>query len=535
MIRINQIKMPIEHQMDELKRKVAAILKTDCQAITVEVLKRSIDSRKKPDLHYVYSVAVSCENEKKILQKTKSKDISLYTPKTYVLPDCGKEALKERPVVVGAGPAGLFCALSLVDRGFCPILIERGKPVEERQADVIKFWETGVLDPSSNVVFGEGGAGTFSDGKLNTSVKDPSGKIRYVLQTFVRFGANESILYDNKPHIGTDVLITIMKNMRSYLKEKGCEILFSSQMIDFETENGVLKSVSYQTKGEPLVQTRKTTVLVLAPGHGARDTFALLHRKNILMQAKPFAVGFRVEHPQAMINEFAYGATYADKLPASPYKVTSNFPGGRGVYSFCMCPGGYVVNSSSEEKRLVVNGMSYSGRNSHNANSAIIVSVQQTDFENQSPLAGLKFQENLEAKTYELASGKIPQQLFGDYKNHRNSNGFGDYESCVKGAQAFADLRGILPSQMEEAFIAGMEHFGKIIPQFDRYDAILSGTETRTSSPVRMSRDEGFESNIKGLYPCGEGAGYAGAITSAAVDGMKVAEAIILKYALLES
>ncbi len=531
MIRINQLKMPIEHSRKDLICKVASILKTDANSLEIEVIKRSIDSRKKPDLYYVYSVAVRCKDEKKILHKAKSKDISFYEPKIYHFPECGKEKQTHRPVVVGAGPAGLFCALLLSERGFCPILLERGKPVEERQADVLRFWENGVLDPSSNVVFGEGGAGTFSDGKLNTSVKDPSGKIRYVLETFVKFGADSSILYENKPHIGTDVLIDVMKNMRNFLINKGCEIHFSSQFVGFETNNGKLQSISYRNLKDQTVSHLQTNILVIAPGHGARDTFDLLYQRGIFMQSKPFAVGYRVEHPQSMIDAFAYGNQYAGKLPASPYKVTSNFPGGRGVYSFCMCPGGYVVNSSSEEKRLVVNGMSYSGRNSKRANSAIIVSIQPEDYDAQNPLGGLRFQEMLETKTFELANGKIPQQLFGDYKINQASKDYGDYDSCTKGAHAFANLRGILPQKMEESFIAGMEHFGKIIPKFDRYDAILSGTETRTSSPVRICRDEAFESNIKGLYPCGEGAGYAGGITSAAVDGMKVAEAIILKYA----
>ena len=432
--------------------------------------------------------------------------------------------------------AGLFCAYALMSEGFHPIVAERGKKVEERTADVQKFWETGVLDTASNVQFGEGGAGTFSDGKLNTLVKDPIGRNRFVLETFVKFGAPEHILYENKPHIGTDILADVIKRMREFMTENGVEFLFETCVTGFSTgKNGNLKSIELNHDRQI-----DTDCLILAIGHSARDTFSLLQEKGLNMQAKSFAVGFRVEHPQSEVNLTQYGDLYADKLPAAPYKVTANLPSGRGVYSFCMCPGGYVVNASSEEHRLAVNGMSYSDRGGSNANSAIIVSVTPEDFKadairhgvlkdadgKEDVLSGVRFQERLEEQAWKLGNGKIPQQLFGDYCKNRPSVSYGAFESTTKGDSALCNLRGLLPEELEESFIEGMHHFSRAIPEFDREDAILSGVESRTSSPVRIVRDESFQSNIRGIYPCGEGAGYAGGIMSAAMDGLKVAEAI---------
>jgi|GEM_PF-204854 len=432
--------------------------------------------------------------------------------------------------------AGLFCAYALMSEGFHPIVTERGKKVEERTADVQKFWETGVLDTASNVQFGEGGAGTFSDGKLNTLVKDPIGRNRFVLETFVKFGAPEHILYENKPHIGTDILADVIKRMREFMTENGVEFLFETCVTGFSTgKNGNLKSIELNHDRQI-----DTDCLILAIGHSARDTFSLLQEKGLNMQAKSFAVGFRVEHPQSEVNLTQYGDLYADKLPAAPYKVTANLPSGRGVYSFCMCPGGYVVNASSEEHRLAVNGMSYSDRGGSNANSAIIVSVTPEDFKadairhgvlkdadgKEDVLSGVRFQERLEERAWKLGNGKIPQQLFGDYCKNRPSVSYGAFESTTKGDSVLCNLRGLLPEELEESFIEGMHHFSRAIPEFDREDAILSGVESRTSSPVRIVRDESFQSNIRGIYPCGEGAGYAGGIMSAAMDGLKVAEAI---------
>ena len=534
MIQITQLKLPYTHTAADLESKIRKTLRLSSNdKFTYKIVKKSIDARKKPELFYVYSCQVSCEKEASIVKKIKSTSITMVKPKKYIYPDYGQEHLEYPPLIIGAGPAGLFAAFLLAEAGYHPIIIERGKPVEERTKDVEAFWKTGILDTSSNVQFGEGGAGTFSDGKLNTVVKDPANRNLFVLETFVRFGAPEEILYENKPHIGTDILCSVIANMRNYILNKGAQIHFETCATDFVIENQSIKEVICNN------QSFKVSAVVLALGHSARDTFETLNNLQIPMEVKNFAVGFRVEHPQAMINEALYGKQKI-AMPAAPYKVTSNFPNGRGVYSFCMCPGGYVVNSSSEEGRLVVNGMSYSGRNSSTANSAIIVSVNPEDFyqviqENgqnieKDALAGMRFQQLLEQKAFQLANGKIPQQLYGDFCENKISTSYGDFTSNAKGQTSFANLRGLLTKDMEESFISGMQHFSNIIHDFDRKDAILSGIESRTSSPLRILRNEVYESLIKGLYPCGEGAGYAGGITSAAMDGIRVAEAIIQKY-----
>ncbi len=525
MILITQIKLPYEHREKDLEDKIRKSLKlSPKEAFTYRIVKKSIDGRKKPELLAVYSCEVSCEKEAQIVKKAKTPSISLHTPKQYQLPESGDVELKAPPLVIGAGPAGLFAAFTLVEAGYHPILIERGKAVEERKKDVLSFWESGVLNTASNVQFGEGGAGTFSDGKLNTVVKDPKGRNRYVLETFVRFGAPSHILYENKPHIGTDILCQVIANMRSYIIEHGAKVYFETCASDFVIEDQQIKKVICENG-----KVFAVSAVILALGHSARDSFERLFALRVPMEVKNFAVGFRVEHPQSMINEAMYGIQ-KNPMPAAPYKVTANFPNGRGVYSFCMCPGGHVVNASSEEKRLVVNGMSYSKRDSSTANSAIIVSVDTKDFGAEDALAGMRYQRSLEEKAYALASGRIPQQLYGDYADNRHSTSYGDFSSNTKGETAFVNLRGFFSKDMEESFMKGMQHFAHIIPHFDRKDAILSGVESRTSSPLRILRNEGFESMIKGLYPCGEGAGYAGGITSAAMDGIKVAEAIIQKY-----
>ncbi len=526
MIRINQIKMHMEHQPKQLEEKVAKLLKVKSTQIKdIQIQKKSIDARKKPELHIVYSVNVLVDNEQSVMKKVNDKNIMLINEKKYEIHATGTQDLKKRPLIVGAGPAGLFCAYLLALEGYQPILLERGKCIEERKKDVEHFWKTGFLNTKSNVQFGEGGAGTFSDGKLNTLVKDPIGRNRFVLETFVKFGAQEAILYENKPHIGTDVLENVIIQMRNKIEKLGGTILYESCVTNIDVSDDRITGVEINHKDR-----LDTQICVLALGHSARDTFEMLLHKKLSMSAKAFAVGFRVEHPQHFMNEVQYGEVYAKKLPAAPYKVTANLDNGRGVYSFCMCPGGYVVNASSEEGRLVVNGMSYSDRGSENANSAIIVSVTPEDFDGTDALAGVRFQQKIEEKTYELAKGKIPQQLFGDFCKNEVSKAYGNYESMHKGQADFANLRGILPQVLEESFIEGMHIFARAIPEFDREDTIMSAIESRTSSPIRMTRDEMFEANIKGIYPCGEGAGYAGGIMSAAMDGLKVAEAILKKY-----
>lgn len=524
MIRINQIKLPVHHTMTQLEEKICKSLKIKPeQLLTYNIVKKSIDARKKPDLKIVYSVNVTVSEETRVLKKVNDKNVMLTKEVIYQLPRPTTTELKSPPVIVGAGPAGLFCAYALVLAGVQPLIIERGKPVEERTSDVEAFWKTGVLNPASNVQFGEGGAGTFSDGKLNTLVKDPAGRNRFVLETFVKFGAPERILYENKPHIGTDILAKVIRAMRIFMIEAGAEFRFETCMTDYETKAGRICRI--QLNHEEWIEVSQ---VVFAIGHSARDTFRMLDgKKELGMEPKSFAVGFRVEHPQEEVNLEQYGTRYARELPAAPYKVTANLPNGRGVYSFCMCPGGYVVNASSEEGRLAVNGMSYSGRDGHNANSAIIVSVTPEDFDEVDALSGVRFQEHLEQKAFALGHGKIPQQLFGDYCKNQASVSYGAYLSDTKGEAYLCNLRGLLPVALEEAFMEGMHHFADSNSFFDREDAILSGVESRTSSPVRIPRNEVFMAAVEGIYPCGEGAGYAGGIMSAAMDGLKVAEAIL--------
>lgn len=560
MIRINQVKIRVGHSRAQLIRKAAEILHIrPGDILEMNILRQSLDARKKPDLFYSYSLGLSVRNEEALLRGLRGKEnrVEKYVPEEYVFPGPGTRRQKYPTVIVGMGPAGLFCGYFLALHGYRPILLERGRCVEERQKDVERFWETGILDPDSNVQFGEGGAGTFSDGKLNTLVKDPAGRNRAVLETFVRFGAKESICYEAKPHLGTDVLRDVVRNMRSEIVRLGGEVRFQSRLTDIEIRGGKVAGVQING-GEHLPCGQ----LVLAVGHSARDTFSMLYDREIPMEAKSFAVGLRVEHPQRMINQAQYGREESGETGAAAYKVTARAADGRGVYSFCMCPGGFVVNASSEEGGTVVNGMSYSGRKGVSANSAVIVSVTPEDFGSEHPLAGVEFQRRLERKAYELGGGKIPVQRYGEFRQavecsggacrdltavgeaqHGGENQLEDGKMVegektgkeeiapqCKGEYVWADLSGLLPGPCEAAFLEGMAAFGRQIKGFDRPDAILSGVESRTSSPVRILRDQGFQTKIAGLYPCGEGAGYAGGITSAAMDGIRVAEAIAAEY-----
>lgn len=555
MIRINQIKLPVERavagELKELKKKIAGMLHIQTQQLReLNIIRRSIDARKKPQLFYTYTVDVAVEQETQVLkkaQKGRDKDkISAVAPVKYTFPMSAQGSAegrvsgevaginkKPKVIIVGSGPAGLFCGYYLARYGYAPMVLERGRAVEQRIQDVEQFWATGKLNPGSNVQFGEGGAGTFSDGKLNTLVKDRDGRNQEILRTFVDNGAPEEILYDAKPHIGTDVLAGIVRNMRERIREWGGQVLFEHQVTDLQVENGQVTGVVVNGQ-----ETMDCDVLVLAIGHSARDTFAMLYEQKLEMEQKAFAVGFRVEHPQAMINQSQYGTTSHQVLGAAPYKVTAPSSLHRGVYSFCMCPGGYVVNASSEENRLAVNGMSYSGRDGGNANSAIIVQVGPEDFGSDHPLAGIAFQRSLEEKAYDLAQGRIPVQRYGDFKNRveGTTDRFiveTDFEPACKGAYEWTDLTGILPKDCNQAFVEGMEAFSRQIRDFNRPDAIMLGVESRTSSPVRILRNQELQSNIKGIYPCGEGAGYAGGITSAAMDGLRVAEAIALRVKTL--
>lgn len=542
MIVVNQLKIEltwdgkkktIKSMSDDremLKTRVANLLKIPVVEIKdLEILKHSIDARRKPQIFQVYSIGVSLKNlsEEKVVKKCNNANVSMSEIVAYAFPKSGDLQLLHRPVIVGMGPAGLFCGYMLAKHGYQPIILERGYDVDKRTEDVERFWKEGVLNPESNVQFGEGGAGTFSDGKLNTLVKDKYGRNKEVLRIFVEMGAPQEIMYDGKPHIGTDVLRNVVANMRREIIKNGGEVRFGSKVTALKMQDGAICGA--EVNGDYVLETQQ---VILAIGHSARDTFEYLNTIRVPMEAKAFAVGMRVEHPQSMINERMYGKEHGDELPAAPYKVTARTSEDRGVYSFCMCPGGYVVNASSEEGRLAVNGMSYSDRSSHNANSAIIVAVNPEDYGYDGALAGMEFQRRLEEKAYELGGGDIPIQYFEDYKSNIDSKSRVDWNGpCIKGAYKWTNLRGILPASCEKAFIEGMFHFDKVIPGFAAKDAILSGIESRTSSPIRIHRDETLQSpSVCGLYPCGEGAGYAGGITSAAMDGMLVAEQIARVY-----
>ncbi len=558
MLRVNQIKVTPGATEKTLLRKVADVLKIkESNIAKLQIVKQSVDARKKPEIYYSYAVDVELSreiqrDEEKILKRSKNNQVLKVQEQNYVFPMAGTAELMHRPVIVGMGPAGLFCAYFLAKNGYAPILLERGRDVDTRTEDVKRFWETGVVDTASNVQFGEGGAGTFSDGKLNTLIKDKDGRNKEVLKTFVMHGAPERIIYDAKPHIGTDVLTSVVKNMREEIIKNGGSVYFETEMKKLSVKDGKIIGAEI----EDVTGNRRMLacdVVVLAIGHSARNTFEALYEQGIPMESKAFAVGFRVEHPQTMINTCQYGMEQPGELGAAPYKVTAQTSVGRGVYSFCMCPGGYVVNASSEKDCLAVNGMSYHDRGSANANSAIIVAVTPQDFGTSHPLAGIAFQRELERKAFTAGKGKIPVQRFGDFRDKiegkqevflktkdvifelSSDNQTYDtcptsFNPCTKGKYTWADLTGILPKECSLAFVEGMEAFGHQIKDFDRPDAILLGVESRTSSPVRIHRDESLQSEVRGLYPCGEGAGYAGGITSAAMDGMRVAEEIAKKY-----
>lgn len=527
MIRITRLKLNPNHTQQDLREQIIKRLKLKKQQFTYEIERQSVDGRNKPFMKYIYTVDVKIsgwdsDKEKYLIQKINNNNIMYTNGVIYKFPDVKEEHLGDKVVIVGTGPAGLFCGLMLARAGLKPVIFERGSDVARRSEKVRKFWETGELDRECNVQFGEGGAGTFSDGKLNTQIKDSSGRIRKVLEIFVEFGAPKEILYLAKPHIGTDVLAKVVFNMREEICRLGGSVFFDSKVTDICVEKDEKSVIINNDERVPFDR------LVLALGHSARDTFELLYSRGFSMEQKAFAVGVRVEHPQEMVDDYAYGENIYELPPAS-YKVTYKAQKGRGVYSFCMCPGGYVVNASSEEGRLCVNGMSYSKRDGRNANSAVVVTVTPEDYKvfGDGPLAGVAFQRDLEEKAYREGKGKIPCQTYESFKLHQECHTLGEILPCTKGAYQTADLHRVFPEELCSSIVEGMEGFSRQFPGFNRKDAVLLGVESRTSSPLRIVRNENLVSNFNDIYPCGEGAGYAGGITSAAVDGIRVAEAIV--------
>lgn len=511
-----------------VERKICKLLHCKTQDIfQYNMVKRSIDARKKQEIFYNYCVEVSLEKkkEKRILEKGKQQQITLAKKIIYNPQITGEEILHRPPVIVGFGPAGMYCALMLARAGYCPIVLEQGQCVEERRKSVESFWEGKSFQPYSNVQFGEGGAGTFSDGKLNTMVKDNTGRNHKVLEIFVEHGAPEEILYLQKPHIGTDLLCDIVRSIREEIISLGGEVRFENQVTDLQMDGqGNISGVEINHN-----MWLDAQIVVLAIGHSARETFSMLHEKKIAMEQKAFAIGVRIEHKQSMIDHVQYGDLQGI-LPAADYKLTYQAENGRSAFSFCMCPGGFVVNASSEPEALVVNGMSNYKRDEENANSALVVNVVPEDFGSNYVLAGVEFQRKWERLAYQIGNGKIPAQLWKDFQNRNKSTEYGEITPCHKGTNCFGNLWDCLPGFVCETLQLSIPYFGKKIPGYDSEDSILSGVETRTSSPIRILRNEQFEGNIKGLYPCGEGAGYAGGITSAAMDGLRVYEAIIKKY-----
>ncbi|MGN0361967.1 MAG: NAD(P)/FAD-dependent oxidoreductase [Bilifractor sp.] len=541
MIQIAQVRLPVSHTQEQLLHKVEKLLHVSSDEITdLKILRKSIDARDKSAILFVYTLGVCLSSQKTerhiLVRSEKNRNISAFHLPVYTFPDAGKKELCAPPIVVGSGPAGLFCAWELAVHGYRPVLLERGERASERRSRVEAFWRTGVLDPDCNVQFGEGGAGTFSDGKLNTGVKDRFGRNHEVLRIFVQAGAPEDILYDNKPHLGTDLLVQIVENLRNQILQHGGEVHFRSKVTAFITRTDGITGEE-QIRGVRTADGREyyADAVVLAIGHSARDTFEMLAGRNLRMEPKAFAAGVRVEHLQEMINRDQYGPDAPSMLGAAPYKLTGRTGNGRGVYSFCMCPGGYVVNASSEEGMLAVNGMSYHARDSRNANSAIVVSVTPDDFSafhqegRPDVLNGMYFQRHLESMAFREGEGKIPIQRFEDFRKNRAGD-IGSIVPCTKGGYTPANVRHILPDYIAESIEQGLLAFDRKIPGFAGNDTLLSGVESRTSSPIRIVRDDTLQSTIRGLYPCGEGAGYAGGITSAAMDGLKVAEQIASIY-----
>ena len=520
MILIRSLRLEVGEELSALQGKAARALGCKPGEIReLKLVKRSLDARKKNDIHYVCAVAVSLPEEGRYLRRPR-KDIAAYKPPVYAIPRVRSD---QRPVVVGFGPAGMFAALVLARAGARPIVLERGQAVERRTAAVEAFRRGGALDPESNVQFGEGGAGTFSDGKLNTGTHDS--RMGWVLQEFYKHGAPESVTYDAKPHVGTDILVDVVRSIRQEVIALGGEVRFGARFERLVIENSAVTAVEYTKAGEKRLQSCRHVILAL--GHSARDSFEHLLEQNVAMERKPFSMGVRIEHRQKDIDRTQYGRERG-ALPPADYSLNVHLPDGSSAYTFCMCPGGQVFAAASEEGGVVTNGMSYSRRDGENANAALLVTLHTEDFPGEGVLAGMYWQRAIERRAYEVTgSYRAPAQLVGDFLANRPSTGPGRVQPSYTPGVCWGDLRRVLPEKISAVLAAALPELGKKLRGFDDAQAVLTGPETRSSSPVRILRGADLQGSYRGLYPCGEGAGYAGGITSAAVDGLRCAEAVL--------